>query len=67
MKLAFSRGSENGPPGFGPAEFSTARGGPNYKVQLVADFVLPDLVLSTEPKSSAEEEIGGGGGPFLTS
>ncbi|CAE6909356.1 HYDIN [Symbiodinium natans] len=24
------------------------RGGPNYKIQLVADFVLPDLVLSTE-------------------
>lgn len=24
------------------------RGGPNYKVQLLADFVLPDLVLSHE-------------------
>eukprot|EP00931_Biecheleriopsis_adriatica_P045665 TRINITY_DN2614_c0_g1_i1.p1 TRINITY_DN2614_c0_g1~~TRINITY_DN2614_c0_g1_i1.p1 ORF type:complete len:5069 (-),score=1280.39 TRINITY_DN2614_c0_g1_i1:105-14627(-) len=24
------------------------KGGPNYKIQLVADFVLPDLVLSTE-------------------
>ena len=26
----------------------SARGGPNYKVQLLADFVLPDLVLSHE-------------------
>jgi len=24
------------------------KGGPNYKIQLTADFVLPDLVLSTE-------------------